>query len=355
MGNTVANVLVGVANLAIRQPNDALAEWSSVKKYVGTHSAKLSKTGSGNAGSTHVEFNVKSVGTTMALWTAGLDTNSFYHLSQAVLGNFAQFEFRFEDPDSDAWAEITDVDLQNVAPSGAWEKQTCGDADLSGIGGVDEIGASFFDWGLAALNEQQAAIEALTSGADCANWILSRIRVELWESSPARYSYVDSVEIMGITYAIEPGGDAPDLSLSAPYTDVGYTEDGVTFDYGVDTADIEVEEETFPVERRITKETLGITCNMAESSLFNIDKAIAGSVLSGSIITLGAGVLKKMSIKLDGTNPAGFTRSIELPLVTATGAVGMSYKKGEKTVVPVTFQALKPASGSVCTIVDNAA
>jgi len=185
---------------------------------------------------------------------------------------------------------------------------------------------------------------------------LSRIRVELWEATPARYCHIDSVVVHGVTYEIEPGAaTAVGLILSSPYTDVGYTEDGVTFDYGVDTADIEVEEETFPIERRITKETLGITCNMAESSLFNIDKAIAGSVLSGSIITLGAGVLKKMSIKLDGTNPAGFIRSIELPLVTATGAVGMSYKKGEKTVVPVTFQALKPASGSVCTIVDNAA
>ena len=358
MGNTVANVLVGVASLAIRQPNDALAEWSTAEKYAGSRSVKLYKSGTGNAGSTHVEISGSGLtdrAITMAAWTAALDTNSFWHKSSAVVGNFAQMEFRFEDPDSDAWAEITDVDLQGITGSNTWLNQECADADLSGIGGVDEIGASFFDWAIAALNGQQAAIEALTSGGDCANWILSRVRVELWEPSPERTTYIDSIEIMGTVYTIEPGGTAPGLSLSSPYTDVGYTEDGVTLNYNVDTSDIEVEEESFPINRRITKETLEVVCNMAESSLFNVDKAIAGSVLSGNVITIGAGVLKEMSIQLKGTNPAGYDRSIDLPRVTATGTVGMSYRKGEKTVVPVTFQALKPSVGEVCTIVDNAA
>ncbi len=93
---------------------------------------------------------------------------------------------------------------------------------------------------------------------------------------------------------------------------------------------------------------------MAESSLFNIDKAIAGSVLSGDILTIGDGVLKEMSIKLTGVTPAGTERSYEFPRVTATGTVGMSFKRAEKTIVPLTFQALKPSSGPVGTFVDNA-
>ena len=91
---------------------------------------------------------------------------------------------------------------------------------------------------------------------------------------------------------------------------------------------------------------------MAESSLYNIDKAMAGSVLSGSIISLGGGVNKTMNLKIEGITPAGFHRAIQVPLATATGAVGMAYKKGPKTVVPVTFQALKGVSPA-CTIVDN--
>lgn len=148
------------------------------------------------------------------------------------------------------------------------------------------------------------------------------------------------------------------LSIKYPvggsYVEVGYTEDGVTFEYSADMSDIDVEEETFSIDRVITKETLSVICNMAESSLYNIDKAIAGSVLAASTITIGGGVNKQMSILLVGTNPAGYARTITIPLATATGAVGMPYKKGEKTVVPVTFQALKGA-GDVATIVDSAA
>ncbi len=93
---------------------------------------------------------------------------------------------------------------------------------------------------------------------------------------------------------------------------------------------------------------------MAESSLYNIDKALAGSILSGSIIRLGDGVNKTMNIKLVGTNPAGYDRTIQIPLATSMGTTAMPYKKGEKTVVPVIFQALKGSSDAV-TIVDNAA
>lgn len=145
--------------------------------------------------------------------------------------------------------------------------------------------------------------------------------------------------------------------IGGAYVEVGYTEDGVTMEYAVDTADILVEEETFPIDRVITKENLSITCNMAESSLANIDKAIAGSVLAASTITIGPttgiGVIKDMSIKIVGTNPAGFARTIEIPLANATGTVGVGYKKGEKMVVPVTFKALKGAA-AVCTIIDSA-
>lgn len=145
------------------------------------------------------------------------------------------------------------------------------------------------------------------------------------------------------------------LSIRCPvggaWTEVGYTEDGVTMEYTADTADIEVEEETVPLERVITKETIAVTCNMAETSLYNIDKAIAGSVLAGAVLTIGGGVNKEMSVKIVGsTTHAAYTVvTILIPLATALGTVGMAYRKGEKTMVPVTFQALKGADDP-CTI-----
>ena len=160
---------------------------------------------------------------------------------------------------------------------------------------------------------------------------------------------------MGTLYAIEPGATTPALSLSSPFTEVGYTEDGVTIEYNAETNDIEVEEETFPIDRVITKETAVVTCNMAESSLANLDNAMAGAVLAGSIITIGYGVMKTLNLKIEGIAPDGLLRSIMIPLATAMGTVGMSYKKGEKTVVPVSFGALKPSGEPAVTIVDNAA
>ena len=360
MAKTIANVLTGVATLFIRQPNDAIAEWSTTNPYVAPYSARLYKGGSGNDGSTCVEIDPTARGITFtAFFAGGLINNGFWHNSlnledAAANANYAQMEFKFEDPDSDGWVEITAVPLQTHLGSGIWvECPMTAAATPSGRSGVNEVGTVLFDWTLVMLDTQEGTINGLCPGT-AANWILTRVRVELWEATPERTCYVDSVTIMGTLYAIEPGGNAPGLSLSSPYTEVGYTEDGVTVEYNAEEADIDVEEETFSIGRVITKESVSVRCNMAESSMYNLDKAMSGSALSGSIITLGDGVNKTMNLKIEGTNPSGFLRAIQIPIATATGSVGMSYKKGEKTVVPVTFQALK-GTGPALTIVENAA
>ncbi len=353
MAKTIANVLTGVATLGIRQPNDAIAEWSTAQVYAGSYAVKLYKGGSGNAGSTHLQITPPA-GVTLATFTTSITDYAFRHSLQAITANWVQMEFRFEDPNSDAWVELTAVPQQSTLGTAVYAQETLADNTQSGYGGVGEGGASFFNFTLADLNLQEAAIDAEGVVDDASDWILERVRLELWEPEPERTCYIGSVTIAGVAYTIEPGGTAPAMSLSSPFVEVGYTEDGVTLEYTADEADIEVEEETFPIARVITKETVAITCNMAESSLYNIDKAIAGAVLSGSILTLGAGVNKTMNLKIAGINPAGFNREILIPLATSTGAVGMAYKKGEKTVVPVTFQALKGDSPAL-TIVDNTA
>ena len=45
------------------------------------------------------------------------------------------------------------------------------------------------------------------------------------------------------------------------------------------------------------RQDIEIVCNMAESSLANMNFAMAGSVLSGNIITLGGNTLKELNIK----------------------------------------------------------
>ena len=355
MSKTVANVLVGVAELFIRQPNDAIAEWTDEQYQAGARSVRLFKGGSGNAGSTHFQM-VPPTGITLTNWTTGIAAGdySFYHYLQAIRANWPQMEFRFEDPNSEAWVELTWAGLQNALGTAAWVQQTLLDADTGGYGGISETGASFFNWGpLTAMSGMEAAINGEGVVDNASDWILERVRLELWEAAPERRCYVDTIEINDVTYTIEPGGTAPAMSLSSPFTDMGYTEDGITMEYTADTVDIEVEEETVPIDRVITKETISVTCNMAESSLYNMDKAMAGAVLSGSILTIGSGVNKKMNLKIVSTNPASLIAEIFIPIATATGAVGMPYKKGEKTVVPVTFQALKPPGRPAFTVVYN--
>jgi len=357
MAKTIANVLTGVATLSIREPNDAIAEWSTTQQYAGSWSVRLYKGGSGNDGSTHLQM-VPPTGITLAAWQTAIDLDagwySFYHWLQAITANWIQMEFRFEDPDSDGWVEVTAVPLQGVLGTGAWLQFPLLTTTPGGYGGVGETGTSFFNWGpLTQLTGMEAAVNGEGAVTSASNWILERVRFELWEAAPERTCYVDSIVINNVAYTVEPGGTAPAMSLSSPYTEVGYTEDGVTFAYTGDTADIEVEEETLPIGRVLTKETVEVTCNMAESSLVNLANAIGGSVRSGNIITIGDGVLKTLNLKIEGIDPAGFLRAYQIPKATATGAVASSYRKGTKTVIPVTFQALKSATGSI-TIVDNA-
>jgi len=136
-------------------------------------------------------------------------------------------------------------------------------------------------------------------------------------------------------------------------TEVGFTEDGVTMEYTPTVEDIEVEEETVAISRVISKEEIAITCNMAESALANMELAMAGASLAGSVITLGGGTLQNFAMKIVGVNPSGAARTIYAGYVHPTGAVGMAYKKGEKTVVPVTLKPyLNASGGTVITITD---
>ena len=272
-------------------------------------------------------------------------------------------EYYFEDPDSDAWVAVGTQQLAiGDAGTQAWNMNTLVIGDMCGVNGWSPGAGAWDDWALKALSALKGTIEGKATDISNAElWQLKRVRVELYESYPARAVYIDDITIEGQAYSIAPGGTgvgAPGaLTFTGPFTEVGYTEDGVTLTYTADTADIEVEEETFPIDNVITKETAEVTCNMAESSLNNLSKAMGGAAFipGGSIMTLGAGVQKSISLLLTGVNPAGFVRIIEIPKAIATGAVGMAYKKGEKTVIPVTFRALKSTGHPAVTVIDNVA
>ena len=365
MSKTVENVLTGVATLEVKGPDTHRAEWSDEQAETGSYSVKLSKPGvEGGYGSTHIEFTplaaalAKKISDLAA--ASGTDW-AWKHFRSAIAAYWEQMELRFEDPNTGAWVDIT-IQVDVMATGAAeWQQKALAHAtDVCMFGGWSEQAGSFSNWTPAAITDVSSAIETAENAAggiiaNAADWTLTRVRMELWETGWERYVYIDDVIVGGVTHTLEPGGTTPGMRLSSVFTEVGYTEDGVSVEYSVDESDIEVAEETFPIDRVITKETWAVTCNMAESSLFNMDKAMAGSLLSGSILRLGAGTNKKLTVQIRALNPAGFIRAILIPSCTATGSVGMAYKKDGKTVVPVTFQALKTAGHPAVEIVDNAA
>jgi len=138
---------------------------------------------------------------------------------------------------------------------------------------------------------------------------------------------------------------------------VGYTIDGVSMAVKSSFADIKVHElEGTPI-RKLVDQELSVTLNMAEGDLASLVAAIPGSslVTATSTLTLGAAALALGRLTLVGTDPAGYPRLIILDDVNPTGEVGMVYKKGEVSVVPVTFSALVADAGTFGSVVDAAA
>lgn len=370
MVETISNVITGVGILEVSTPDTRRAEWSEEYVTEGSYSVKLSKPATGPYGSTHVQITPSGAAAalTCAEWTALAARWGWDYRRSVTVGVawWIGMECRFEDPNSNSWIDITST-AEVIAGDGIWASATMGaGAFLTAYyGGWSELDGSFSNFAPQAWAGLVAAAAAGGAGVGCPNqnavtalttWVLTRVRLELWETATERSVHVDNIYLEGVAYNLEPGDTGTaGIRLSSMFTEVGYTEDGVIVTYTADEADIEVEEETFPIDRVLTKETAEVTCNMAESSLFNMDKAMAGSLLSGSIIKLGGGVNKKLTLQIRFTNPASFIRSILMPSCTATGAVAMPLKKGEKTVIPVTFQALKTANHPAVTIVDNAA
>lgn len=146
----------------------------------------------------------------------------------------------------------------------------------------------------------------------------------------------------------------PGTAVGSVTTEFGYTEDGVTLEYTPTVQDIEVEEETFPVKRVLTKEEFTVIVNLAEDLLANIENAMAGALTGGAgIVDLGAGAIRDMALKFVGIAPSGLTRTVYIPYAHPVGPVGMAYKKGVKTLVPCQFKAyLGVSGGDVVTITD---
>lgn len=140
---------------------------------------------------------------------------------------------------------------------------------------------------------------------------------------------------------------APD---SGAWTDAGATSDGVNLVIGQEFFELEIDQIIERAGSRQTKRTFDIQTNMAEVTLANLALAInstAGVVASGT----GATAISKLepdtttsvqqptyrALIFDGWAPDSKRRRVKARKMLANDNVEIAYKKGELTVLAVTW------------------
>lgn len=140
-------------------------------------------------------------------------------------------------------------------------------------------------------------------------------------------------------------------SWDAAWIPVGYTDDGIGFDFTTSTTDIESAEELEEIAKVETKRSVSVKFSMMQDNKFNLRVAMAGgtwTVVSGS----GATQLSKYSPPILGGGKSfmlGWISTAANEVVIAyqvrqVGSLSMSRKKvGTKYVLACDFSVEKPS------------
>jgi len=102
------------------------------------------------------------------------------------------------------------------------------------------------------------------------------------------------------------------------WTNVGYTEGGVAFEYGPEIFEGKVDQELAPVVTILTGEKLTVKTQLAEATVKNLNRAIAASTLISTaagqgtagtdVLEFGSGSLVETMIGFEGDAPGGGQR-----------------------------------------------
>jgi len=137
------------------------------------------------------------------------------------------------------------------------------------------------------------------------------------------------------------------IALYIDDTEIGYTEDGVKDIHTVEYYDIEADQSTLLLGKKKIKERKTVQVNVEEATLDNIKIAMGeeNSVSNdGSWKRLsfsGGTTVTEHVLRFEGLAPGtDKTRKLHIFKAVAVEVGEMAYKKGEKTLVPVTFEAV---------------
>lgn len=190
-------------------PVGGAATWSGVATHEGSRAALLTQAAA--PGSTYVQFTPPTGITLgqMSVITAA-DWGLWFNLQDSTNGG-PQVELRFAAPTNVNPDGAGHVDVTLMTPTtgtGLWVNRTFTGAFPCMYYGNDPWDGTAFDSaapGTLANAEVEINSEAAmtANGSIASNWVLTRVRVELWEAG-ARTCYVDDVEIDGVSYSFEP-------------------------------------------------------------------------------------------------------------------------------------------------------
>ncbi|GAA2990821.1 hypothetical protein [Streptosporangium longisporum] len=140
----------------------------------------------------------------------------------------------------------------------------------------------------------------------------------------------------------------PWASVSAGWIQLGYTAEGSTFNYSVDTENVEVAEELDPIAVALTSREMNIDFALAQITATNLKTA-----LNGGTITAGAGAVTFEPPQLGeevrtmlGWESEDHTERWIYRKCLQTGGMEMSRQKGAaKATISCSFKLEKPLNG----------
>ncbi len=160
----------------------------------------------------------------------------------------------------------------------------------------------------------------------------------------------------------------PATTLAAGWNDIGYSEEGWSFEIDKTFADVFVAEEIDPVAVLKTAQAIGFNGASAQSSLSNIELAMGGGSIGVDAPAAGfdtytpptTGATDEFQLlfrtSAPGTAAEAFIRDFQVPRTIIAGAVSMPHSKApDKTLIALEFRALVPVSGAIFLVIDETA
>lgn len=167
------------------------------------------------------------------------------------------------------------------------------------------------------------------------------------------------------TLYIAPEGTAfpadPSVAPDVAWVDVGYSEEGWSFNVDRTIEDVEVAEEMEPIDVQQTKRDVRIVGASAQASIENFKLAMGGGTIATAAgppatktyTPSGVEVLDRKALLFRGKAPSGKVRDTKVPHAISVAAVEMASKKApDKTLLAMEWRIIKQAGENPFTMTD---